>query len=322
MEHPHTKTQPDVLLDSPATARNSIHVLFAKSNGAAVVRWLREMPEPPDNDLLKYIWVQSIRSNQTECVFDWMQEHRPNALAAFNAHLDASKLLSSPRTWLSLKKQNLIPTLTSQQVASITAAWNRTIFDIAGQFKESHTWQKYKAYFVQCVQIQLDFLSHYVPSYRKKMHLLTIVKNRYTNHNKTLPNNRATDPNAVLLRFRGAAMAESQHPDMWLLACMAEENLALSYHVSNSPRVSTWWQPLLAQLYPKKLQAGENWHRDISQTTEKDRPVPTAITMACHLTAGIPNINDCLTAILAVADSVQEKTLDVLDLSAIAFEME
>lgn len=322
MGHPHKKPQQDVSLADPATARNNIHVFFAKSNGAAVVRWLKETPELPDNDLLQYIWVQSIRCDQTECVFDWMRESNPTALAAFNAQLNAFKLLSSPRTWLSLKKQNLIPELTFEQIACVTAAWNKTIFAMAGQFKESHTRQKYETYFVQCVQLQLDFLNHYVPSYRTKMNLLKMANNRHINYAKTLPNGRATDPNSVLLRFRGAAMAESQYPDMWLLACMAEKNLALSYHVSNSPRVSTWWQPLLTQLYPAELQAGETWQRLISQTTEKDRPVPEAIIMACHLTAGIPKINDYLTAMLAVADSAQETTFDVLDLSAIAFEME
>lgn len=308
---------------TPDAARKSIHMLFTQGNSESIVRWLSNAPNPPSDDLLGYIWMQSIRSNLTQPIAAWMQARYPGKIQEFNATLDIVKMLHSPRTWNALKTESLVPALSYEDIAKVTAAWNKNAIAVAKNFRRNGTNPKMEAYFKECVAIQIDFLDHFVASYRTKSALLRVglESGRYGTNIDSIPNYGSKDPLLTLLQERAQVMAASNNPDMWMLASLEERNTPLSYYLSHSPHISIWWQPLLAQVYVAEFPK-ENWQRYLSKTSPEERPVPDTIMMAYHLTAGTTNIKEQISIFMEMGDTAQDRDFEELDLAAIAFDME
>ena len=304
--------------------RKSIHILFTQGDSAPVIRWLDTLEPTANDDLLGYVWMQSIRSNTTIPIAAWLNTKHPGKLTELNATLEIVKVLHSPRAWEGLKAQNLIPKLDYEEIAKITTAWNKNILGIAMRFRNSReTKQKMEPYFKECVATQINFLNHFVPSYRTKSTLLNIGLDTraFSNVRSSVPTYGSTDPVCAVMQERAQAMAASSSPDMWLLASMNEVNVALSYYLSHSVRLSNWWHPLLDQLHPMEFKK-ENWQRYMPKTTVLERPVPDNIMVAYHLMAGIAKIREQISGLMATADVAQDVAFEELDLSAIEFDME
>lgn len=325
MPRPTRPPLKSVNFSSPDAAKKSIHVLFTQSNVEPVLRWM-DLPQTLiDDDLLRYVWMQSIRSNLTEPVARWMDHHHPGKKAELTTGLDMLKILHSPRAWNSLKTQGLIPTLSYEAIAQISGSWNRSMLKMAKSLQKGIS-TELKPYFDECAMTQIDFLDTLVPSYRTKTALLRLGMDygQYEVRIGTLPITpmySRLDAVYTMMEARAQAMAQSKNPDMWMLASMDEKNVPLSCYLSRSPKLSNWWQPLLADFYPQEFK-NEVWSRYLSKTTSDERPVPDSIMVAYHLTAGTTKIRDQIPTLMATADTPQDIAFEDLDLSAIAFDME
>lgn len=300
-------------------------MLFTQGDVEPVLRWL-DLPNTPSNDdLIGYVWMQSIRSNLAGPVGAWMDRHHPGKAAELTSGLDMLRILHSPKAWSSLKTLGFIPTLSYEAMAQISGSWNRNMLKLAKSFQNGKSLEL-RPYFDECARIQIDFLDTLVPSYRTKTALLRmgLDNGQYNARIGTLPLVRSVyhraEPVYTMLEERAKAMAASNNPDMWLLASLEERNTPLSYYLSQSPRVSTWWQPLLSQVYvfdfPK-----DDWQLSLSKTPPEERPVPDNIMVAYHLTAGTPKIREQISTLMVTADTAQDAAFEELDLSAIEFNM-
>lgn len=300
-------------------------MLFTQGNVEPVLHWLNLPDSPLDDDMLRYVWMQSIRSDLAGPVGRWMNHHHPGKKEEFTSGLDMLKILHSPKAWTSLKSEGLTPVLSYDAIAQISGFWNRNILKMAKSFRNGEN-TEIKPYFTQCARIQIDFLDTLVSSYRTKTALLRLGmdKGQYGVRIGTLPMlspYTRVEPIYAMIEERAKAMADSKNPDMWMLASMDEHNVALSYYLSQSKNLSTWWQPLLAECYPLDSKK-DSWKRYLSKTTIEERPIPDNIMVSYHLTDGSLKIREQISSLMATADTPQDNAFEALDLSAIEFNME
>ena len=307
---------------TPDSVRKSIQILLTQGDGHEVLHWLKEQPRVPP-DMVQYVWMQSIRGNQTRLLFPWLREHHGTQLEELNKSMDAVKLLSSPRAWSALKRENLQPSLTPQEVVQIAGLWNKNLEKTSNNFGVRKNTDNFRAYFQEASDIQIDFLDHYVPSYKTKMDLLDIAMNgtRYSMYIRRIEFSGYLGEASALAITRATSMAKAANPDMWLLSCMEQKKPGLAYRIACQPTISTWWDPLLSEMYPKEF-ANDAWQRCGTKTSPTERPVPEAIVLALQLSAGTHDKQEQLSAMLAIADIPPATSFEKIDLSMLTFDME
>lgn len=307
---------------TPDTVRKTIQILLTQGDGHEVLHWLHKQERLPP-DMVQYVWMQSIRGNQTRLLFPWLKEHHGPQLDELNASMDAVKLLSSPRAWSALKRENLLPALNPKDVTTIAGLWNKNLEKTSHNFGSGKNTDNFRSYFQEASNIQIDFLDHYVPSYKTKMEILDIAMTgtRYSTYVRRIQFNDYLNESNALTIARATSMANAANPDMWLLACMENKKPGLAYRLACQPAISTWWNALLSEAYPREFDSGD-WERYGTKTKPADRPVPEAIVLAHQLSAGTANKQEQLSAMLAIADIPPAPAFEDIDMSALAFDME
>lgn len=307
---------------TPDTVRKTIQILLTQGDGHEVLYWLNKQERLPP-DLVQYVWMQSIRGNQTRLLFPWLKENHGPQVDALNASMDAIKLLSSPRAWSALKRESLRPALDPKDVVTIAGLWNKNLEKTSHNFGSGKNTDNFRVYFQEASDIQIDFLDHYVPSYKTKMDLLDIglARSRYSTYVRRIESNNFVSEASALAISRAISMAQASNPDMWLLACMESKKPGLAYRMACQPTISTWWNPLLNEMYPREFDSGE-WQRYGTKTSPTERPVPEAIVLAHQLSAGTADKQEQLSAMLAIADIPPSQSFEDIDLSVLTFDME
>ncbi len=307
---------------TPDTIRKTVQILLTQGDGHEVLYWLNRQ-ERLAPDMVQYIWMQSIRANQTRTLFPWLKEHHSVQLDELNRTMDAVKLLSSPRAWSALKREQLQPTLSPQEVAQITGLWNKNLDKTSNNFGHGKNTENFRSYFQEASDIQIDFLDHYVASFKTKMDLLDMALRGmpYSRYASRIELGGYLSPDSALTIARATSMSKAANPDMWLLACMENKKSGLAYRLACQPTISTWWNPLLNEMYPKEF-ATDTWQRYGTKTSPVERPVPETIVLAHQLSAGTTDKQAQLSSMLAIADIPPAPSFEEIDLSTLTFDME
>lgn len=316
---PAKKPLTEVNTSTPRMLRQSIQMLLLKNNDGPVIDWLNSVVSTLESDLVEYVWTQSVRCNQTQRIGPWLKQHFPSEMESVKARVDVVKLLSSPRAWTALKTLDMAPELSEEQIKKVLLDWNKSALSTATNFRIPAKRALHEAYFQECARIQLSFLDHYVPSYLQKMSMLNtgIASGRMSTKQTQLPSYESNDEHSVLLRARATAMAESNSPDLWLLATMCTKSLYLSCLLSQSEKISTWWHPLLQEVYTSHF-TNDHWQRRLNTSNTND--APERILVASHLTMGHLNTAEQLKSMLNLAETPNMPTLEQFSLPDNALE--
>ena len=194
---------------------------------------------------------------------------------------------------------------------------------MANNFYNQDNERKMEPYFKECAKIQIDFLEHFVPSYKEKMSLLLIglIQRSYAPHLCTIENFGKRNAMTAIDTERAYAMADSTNPDMWMLASMEAKHVVVSYYVSYSKKLSNWWMPLLSELHPKAFDVN-HWDSHFSTATSEKQLAPDKIVVAYDLTVCAYGIDTQLKTWLAMADAADGLEYDTIDLAAIGLDIE
>lgn len=311
----------EVNTSTPRLLRQTIQMLLLKNNEEPVIDWLNSAAPSLDADLLEYVWTQSVRCNQTQRIGPWLKAHFPAQMEDIKTRVDVVKLLSSPRAWTALKTLDMAPTLSDEQIKKVLVDWNKSALSTATNFRIPAKRILHETYFQECAHIHVSFLEHYVPSYSHKMNILNtgIASGRMASLQNRLPNDgyESNDEHSVLLRARATAMAESSSPDLWLLATMCTHNMFLSCLLSQSDNISTWWHPLLNEVYAGNFTSA-NWQRRLNTSNKSE--VSEHIAVAAHLTMGHKSTPEQLKSMLSLAETTTMAAPEHFDLPANALE--